>query len=49
MSLKDIAHEPFTHVILDNCKKDPENKEEIRDWLTRLEKAIEEIRHRLGE
>lgn len=49
MSLKDIAHEPFTHVILDNCKKDPEYKEEILDFLTRLEKAIEEIRQRLGE
>ena len=41
--------EPFTHAILENCTKDPEYKEEILDFLTRLEQAIEEIRKRIGE
>ena len=41
--------EPITHAILDNCKRDPEYKEEILDFLTRLEQAIEEIRQRIGE
>lgn len=41
--------EPFTHAILENCKKDPEYKKEILEFLDRMEKAIEEIRQRLGE
>ena len=49
MSLKDIAHEPFTHAILERCEKDAEYKEEILVFLDKMEKAIEEIRQRLGE
>ena len=49
MSLKDIAHEPFTHVILERCEEDVEYKEEILDFLVKMEKAIAEIRSRLGE
>lgn len=41
--------EPFTHAILDRCKKDSDYKEEILEFLDKMEKAIEEIRQRLGE
>lgn len=49
MSLKDIAHEPFTHAILERCEEDAEYKEEILEFLDKMEKAIEEIRQRLGD
>ena len=43
------VREPFTHSIIERCKEDPEYKEEILDFLTSMERAIEEIRDRLGE
>jgi len=39
----------ITNSIVDRCKKDPEYKQEILDFLERIEGAIEEIRNRLGE
>ena len=41
--------EPFTHAILERCQEDREYKEEILEFLDKMEKAIEEIRQRLGE
>jgi len=49
MSLKDVAYEPFTNSIIERCHEEPEYKQEILDFLVRMEKAIEEIRSRLGE
>jgi hypothetical protein len=39
----------ITKSIIERCKKDPEYKAEILEFLERIESAVEEIRTRLGE